>query len=127
MPPLPGSPVIDAGSDGVTNTIATDQRGYPRLAGAHVDIGAVEGGYNAAGSGSIKTVTVQTNRSAKFTFTNFTGMTFSVLASTNMALPVAQWNNLGQSSESPVGSGQYQFTDPQAANNPRRFYRVRSP
>jgi PKD repeat protein len=42
MPPLPGSPAIDAGSDAATNTFATDQRGYPRLEGRHVDIGAVE-------------------------------------------------------------------------------------
>jgi PKD repeat protein len=42
MPPLPGSPAIDASSDAATNTFATDQRGYPRLEGSHVDIGAVE-------------------------------------------------------------------------------------
>jgi hypothetical protein len=42
MLPLPGSPVIDMGLDAVTNTFGTDQRGYPRLSGAHVDIGAVE-------------------------------------------------------------------------------------
>ena len=43
MPPLPGSPAIDAGSTplvpaGVTN----DQRGQPRVAGRAVDIGSVE-------------------------------------------------------------------------------------
>ncbi len=42
MPPLPGSPALDAGSDSATNLFSTDQRGYPRLSGAHVDIGAVE-------------------------------------------------------------------------------------
>ncbi len=42
MPPLPGSPAIDAGSDAVTNLFATDQRGLPRLSGLQVDIGAVE-------------------------------------------------------------------------------------
>ena len=39
MPPLPGSPAIDAGG---STTEATDQRGFPRVAGAAVDIGAVE-------------------------------------------------------------------------------------
>ncbi len=42
MPPLPGSPAIDAGDDSVTNRSATDQRGKPRRVGARVDIGAVE-------------------------------------------------------------------------------------
>jgi len=42
MPPLPGSPALDAGNDAAAATLATDQRGYPRLSGAHVDIGAVE-------------------------------------------------------------------------------------
>jgi len=42
---LPGSPAIDAGDDAVTAgwlALATDQRGRPRLSGAHVDIGAFE-------------------------------------------------------------------------------------
>jgi hypothetical protein len=42
MPPLAGSPAIDAGADTVTSYLSADQRGYPRLSGAHVDIGAVE-------------------------------------------------------------------------------------
>lgn len=42
MPPLPGSPAIDEGLD--TGSLpATDQRGFNRLIGAAVDIGAVEG------------------------------------------------------------------------------------
>jgi predicted outer membrane repeat protein len=41
MPPLPGSPAIDAGSD-TGNLSATDQRGFSRMVGAQVDIGAVE-------------------------------------------------------------------------------------
>jgi hypothetical protein len=42
---LPGSPAIDAGNDSVTGpplSLTTDQRGFDRLAGAHVDIGAYE-------------------------------------------------------------------------------------
>src|SRR4029079_5228832 len=44
---LPGSPAIDAGDDSVLDpplSLTTDQRGpgFPRLAGAHVDIGAFE-------------------------------------------------------------------------------------
>jgi len=41
--PLPGSPVIDAGSNSlIPSATPTDQRGYNRIAGARVDIGAVE-------------------------------------------------------------------------------------
>lgn len=39
MPPLPGSPVIDAG---LNPTETLDQRGLPRIFGASVDLGAVE-------------------------------------------------------------------------------------
>ena len=43
MPPLPGSPVIDAGSNAlIPNDITTDQRGEPRIVHSFVDIGAVE-------------------------------------------------------------------------------------
>lgn len=38
---LPGSPAIDRGAD--SPAPETDQRGFPRLLGAHVDVGAVEG------------------------------------------------------------------------------------
>jgi len=40
--PLFGSPVIDAGSDTVTNLFTKDQRRLPRKSGRHVDIGACE-------------------------------------------------------------------------------------
>jgi hypothetical protein len=39
---LPTSAAIDAGDDSVSATITTDQRGFPRITGAHVDIGAYE-------------------------------------------------------------------------------------
>lgn len=71
--------------------------------------------------------TKHTNGAFGFTFTNATGASFTVLASTNPAIPLSAWSNLGTASEVPPGSGYFQFTDPQATNNPHRFYRVRSP
>jgi hypothetical protein len=62
-----------------------------------------------------------------FTLTNYSDMSFTVLASTNVALPFNQWSNLGTTVESPLGSGQYPFTDQQATNYSRRFYGVASP
>ena len=54
-------------------------------------------------------------------------MSFTVLASTNLALP----NTPGQTSappwNRPSAPANIQFTDPQATNNARRFYRVHSP
>src|SRR5690606_18027349 len=43
--PLPGSPLLDAGSAGL-NDSATDQRGagFARIVGAAIDIGAIEAG-----------------------------------------------------------------------------------
>ncbi len=42
MLPQPGSPAIDAGVSSAAAGVATDQRGFPRVLGAAVDIGAVE-------------------------------------------------------------------------------------
>lgn len=124
MPPLPGSPVIDSGGP---TMLTTDQRGFPRPLGLAPDIGAVEGVYNAAGPGKITSVTQGGNGSLQLGFTNYSDMAFTVLASTNLNLPMNTWSNIGFAFESPLGSGHYQFTDMQATNNPLRFYRLRVP
>ena len=61
----------------------------------------------------------------QFAFTNTHGASFSVWATTNVALHLSNWMPLTGLSE--VAPGQFRFTDPQATNLPRRFYRVRSP
>jgi len=124
MPPLSGSPAIDAGSDSATDTFATDQRGLPRLSGQHVDIGAVE---VQIGTPPVLNGSVRSGGAFQFGFTDINYGGFTVFASTNVALPFAQWSNLGVVTENPLGSGQYQFSDPDAANHAQRFYRVTSP
>ncbi len=130
MPPLAGSPTLDKGDDSVTNFLATDQRGYPRRSGTHVDIGAVEAQYAPANNppnlmGSTFSAAGGTN-SFQFTFTNVTNADFTVLASTNLALPLTNWVEIGNAAQNPPG--QYQFTDPGATNiYPQRFYQVVSP
>jgi hypothetical protein len=123
MPPLPGSPAIDAAP---FTTLLTDQRGYPRVLGQAPDIGAAEGVYNPAGPGKLKNVAKLGNGSVSFTLTNYGDMMFTVLASTNLALPFSQWSNVGTVLESPLGSGLYPFTDVQGTNYSRRFYTVES-
>ncbi len=51
LPPLAGSPAIDAGNDGLVPGLPTDQRGLNRVVNTTVDIGAVE--IQPAATGSI--------------------------------------------------------------------------
>ena len=60
----------------------------------------------------------------RFGFTNTPGLGFTVLAATNVALPLGSWMVLGSATE--VSPGQFQFTDLQSTS-PCCFYRVRSP
>lgn len=87
----------------------------------------MEGIYNAAGPGQLTGVTRLGNGSIQFGFTNYSDISFSVLASTNVALSLNAWSNLGRVFETSPGNGQFQFTDMQATNYPQRFYRFRSP
>jgi hypothetical protein len=133
MPPLPGSPAVDGCTAGTSFT--ADQRGLPRIVGAYADLGAVEGVYVAGytGPGRLQSAALLTppmgDGSFQFGFTNYPGMniSFSVWASTNVVLPLGQWSNLGTPVESPAGSGQFWFSDPQATNHPQRFYQVLGP
>ncbi len=65
------------------------------------------------------------NGTFQFGFTNRPGVGFAVWASTNAALPFAQWSYLGAPVEAPAGT--FLFTDSQATNRAQRFYRVSSP
>ncbi|MCU0787907.1 MAG: hypothetical protein MUC91_06915 [Verrucomicrobia bacterium] len=72
LPPLPGSPVIDAA---MSATFSTDQRGGPRIVGPTPDIGAVEADVNPiittladAGLGSLRYAATYGSSGAAFTF-----------------------------------------------------------
>jgi hypothetical protein len=62
-----------------------------------------------------------------FTFTNGTGLSFSVLATNNITAPVSKWPVIGAPVENPAGSGQYLFTDPNSATNSARYFLLRQP
>lgn len=131
MPPFNYSPAIDACTNDPSFT--TDQRGFPRPVDGNgdnialADIGAVEGFIYSDGPGMLMGLKKLSNGMFQFGFPNYSGRSYTVFASTNLASPFDTWSNLGTALETPSGSGQYQFTDPQATNNPQRFYRVRSP
>jgi hypothetical protein len=126
MAPLSGSPAIDAGDDTLASTIVLDQRGYPRLSGAHVDIGAFEVQVaNPNNPPLLGSPVLMTNGVSAFSFTNNPYVEFRVLASTNVTLPFEQWTELGTTTESVPG--QYSFSDAGASNYPQRFYSVVSP
>ena len=61
----------------------------------------------------------------QFAFNYTPGVACTTLATTNPAQPLANWSVLGGATE--VSAGEFQFTDSQATNCPRRFYRFRSP
>lgn len=61
----------------------------------------------------------------QFGFTNMPGLTFSVLTATDVGSSMSSWTVLGSAAETPLGSGQFRFTDLQATNAPQRFYGVR--
>lgn len=117
MPPEFGSPVIDAGTDWVTNLWATDERGFPRLAGAHVDVGAVEAQNAPANNRPILRNVfyfpggVLLSGTFRFSFTNAADADFTVLTSTNLVQPPAQWTILGNASQV-FFPGEYEFITP---------------
>jgi hypothetical protein len=74
---------------------------------------------------NLTTASVLPGGSFQFAFTNIPGASFTVLTTTNLALPLASWTVLGAVTE--VTPGKFQFSDPQATNNPQRYYRVKSP
>jgi hypothetical protein len=128
MLPHPGSPAINAGLTSDAAGIPYDQRGpgFPRVVGPAVDVGAVEV-QTIIGTSPLLTGTAFTNGAFGFSFTNVSGASFTVFATTNIDLPLSNWSNIGPAVESPLGSGHYQFMDPPAGSSAQRFYIVRSP
>ncbi len=62
-----------------------------------------------------------------FSFTNATGLSFSVLATNDLTAPKTNWPVVGPAVESPAGSGKYQFTNSIPATNSRLYYILRQP
>jgi hypothetical protein len=54
----------------------------------------------------------------RFNLENLSSLNFHVLASTNVALPLMNWTDIG------AARLRYEFTDPDATNYPARFYQL---
>ncbi len=69
---------------------------------------------------------IWSNGQLTFTFTNASGLSFSVLATNDISAPLTNWPVIGTAVENPAGSGNYQFTN-SAATNAQEFYILRQP
>jgi hypothetical protein len=58
----------------------------------------------------------------KLQFNGFTNVSYSVLGTTNLSLPLANWSNLGLAQW--LSNDVFQFIDVQTTNKPQHFYRV---
>jgi hypothetical protein len=65
------------------------------------------------------------NGTFQFTFTNLPNASFTVLTTTNLSLPLADWTVAGAPAS--LGSGLYQFTSQPLTNGPQQFFEVTSP
>ncbi|MEO7299252.1 MAG: hypothetical protein ABI042_11830 [Verrucomicrobiota bacterium] len=80
----------------------------------------------AVSSGPVITSSAVVGGFFKLTFSGTTGATYSIVSSTDIATPLTSWTVAGTATESPSGSGQFQFTDTLPATG-QRFYAVRLP
>jgi hypothetical protein len=81
-------------------------------------------GYNGLSLEPPHLYVTKTNNSVQLRFVNSPGVTFTVLATTNLATKASTWTVLGTAMEVPPG--QFKFTDTTATNG-WRFYSVTSP
>jgi len=81
-------------------------------------------GYNGKSLAPPRLFATKTNGNFQLRFVNSPGVTFSILGTTNLAVPEINWTVLGSPTESPPG--QFTFTDTPATNG-FRFYSVTTP
>lgn len=65
------------------------------------------------------------DQALQLTFSNVNGLTFTILGSTDLTLPLSNWPALGPADE--FAPGQFRYIDYDVTNHLQRFYRVRSP
>jgi len=83
---------------------------------------------SASAPGAV-TPAVQGDGRMKLSFAGMSGLklSYSVMGTTNIALPYTNWLAAGGATDSVATPGQFQFTDSQSTNLPQRFYRAQWP
>ena len=74
---------------------------------------------------TLSSLTKLGNGPFQLTFPNPDNLTWTVLATSDLSQPLANWTVLGNAAS--IGGGVYQFTDTDANSHPRRFYLLRFP
>jgi len=120
VPLLPGSPAIDAAG---ATTLATDQRGFPRVAGSAPDIGAIEFGSVLPAPPRLTSVLRKPDGSVELKFEADPTLKFTVVATSDLTARPEDWSPLGVAEHQ--GSA-FLFTDP-AGEATQRYYSVRFP
>jgi len=119
---LPGSPAANVGD--AAEAPATDQQGLPRTSGGYLNLGAVQ--FQAGSAPSVFTgASSPAPGQLQFLFNGNTGAGYTVLAATNMTLPLTNWTAVGVATQ--VAIGMFQFSTMQPSNAIQYYYRLRQP
>jgi sugar lactone lactonase YvrE len=126
--PTSDQPWLTIGSinDGVVSFSFTANTGASRT--AHINLFGVSISVNQAGMITQPILTgakLLGDGTFQFSFTNNPAGSFTVIATTNVSLPLSQWTVAGVPTM--IAPGVFQFTAGPGTNGPRRFYSVRSP
>lgn len=120
-----GSPALDAGDNTITGAplnLTNDARGFSRLSGSSVDIGAYEHQWATT---PVTFNPAITSGGVQLSVTNTPGAYFTVLGASAISTPLASWTVLGVMNE--MSPGQFQWTDASYTNRSLRFFRLRNP
>jgi sugar lactone lactonase YvrE len=128
LSPTSDQPWLTIGTiaNGVVSFSFTANTGASRT--AHISLLGISITVNQAGLATPPLLTgakMLSKGAFQFSFTNNPGGSFTVITTTNVALPLSQWTVAGVPTI--IAPGVFQFTSGPGTNGPRRFYSVRSP
>jgi hypothetical protein len=135
-----GSPFVDPGATasdacagdltgaivvtGLLNTnVAGDYKLTYTVADPSGNIGSTSRAVRLVAPPFLENTTYLPEAQFQFSFTSNPGLSYGVLAATNLAGPLSNWTVICSATE--IAPGQYLFVDAATTNAPQRFYRVR--